>query len=508
MLVHEQVGDVGALPELTKSWQQGQIPVATRSSDVAPPTAILGIPFDHLTLAEAVRRVEAMIASGQPHYLVTANVDFLVQARQDVELRRILAEADLVLCDGTPLVWISRLLGHPLPERVAGADVAPLLLEAAARKKYRVFFLGGQPEITLQAVQNLQEQHPDLIICGCYSPPFQSLLEMDHEEILRWIRPARPDVLFVSFGCPKAEKWIAMHYRSLGVPVTIGVGATIDFLAGTKKRAPRWMQRSGSEWIFRLLQEPRRLFRRYMTDLWQFGGAILQQWWWLRAPWRPLGLSSAHPILVDEEFWNYIVVRGPFHAESLRRNAATWAQAQGNHCLLDLGLVTFIDSAAVGLLIQLQKRLQAEGFSLVLLQPSAVVARALRLMRQTNFFRIATDIAEARELIRARERTPSVVPPNSVGPLVWQGEITAHNAAEVWENTEAHIVARSLREGTLTIDLSGVRFLDSTGAGLMARAKRQALQLGANLHFTHPSEDVLNVVRLARLQNFLFGGRP
>jgi N-acetylglucosaminyldiphosphoundecaprenol N-acetyl-beta-D-mannosaminyltransferase len=508
MLVHERVGGVEMLPELTESWPQKQISVPRHSADAAPPTAILGVPFDHLTLEEAVRRVEAMIASTQPHYLVTANVDFLVQARHDVELRRILAEADLVLCDGTPLVWVSWLLGHPLPERVAGADVAPLLIEAAARKGYRIFFLGGQPEVTLQAVEKLQAQYPDLIIAGHYSPPFQSLLEMDHEEILRWIRPARPDVLFVSFGCPKAEKWMAMHYRSLGVPVTIGVGATIDFLAGKKKRAPRWMRRSGTEWIFRLLQEPRRLFRRYMTDLWQFGRAILQQWWWLRAHWQPAELSFPHPIMVDENGWKHIQVQGRFSADTLRCEAATWSQVRDNHCLVDLALVTSIDSAAVGLLIQLQKRLQGEGFSLVLLQPATIVQRALRLMRQTNLFLIAADIAEARQLIQTRKRAPAVLASTSGGPLIWQGEITAGNAVEVWENTQAHIVSLGLRHERLTIDLSGVRFLDSTGVRLMAQAKRQALQLGATLDFTHPSSDVLNVVRLARLQNFLFGGHP
>lgn len=298
---------------------------------------------------------------------------------------------------------------------------------------------------------------------------------------------------------------MAMHYRSLGVPVTIGVGATIDFLAGNKKRAPRWMRRSGTEWIFRLLQEPRRLFRRYMTDLWQFGRAILQQWWWLRAH-EPAKLSGPCPIRVDENGWRCLEVRGPFHAGTLGRNAATWDQIRGNHCLLDLVAVTFIDSAAVGLLIQLQKRLHAEGFSLVLLRPSPIVQRALRLMRQANFFLSAEDLAEARRLIRAEEQASPVVAPSSDGPLIWQGEIRAGNAEEVWESTDAHIVARGLRQKTLTIDLSRVRFLDSTGAGLMARAKRQALRLGATLDFTHPSADVLNVVRLARLQHFLFGG--
>ena len=189
----------------------------------AAPVAILGIPFDHLTIRQAITDVEEMIGARRPHYAVTANVDFLVQSLDDYELRRILIEADLVLCDGTPLVWASRWLGNPLPERVAGADVVPELLAVAADKSYRVFFLGGKTEVAARAVQRLQTRYPDIDIVGHYSPPFAPLEKMDHEEIGRRIREAQPDILFVSFGCPKAEKWISMNYQSLGVPLCMGV---------------------------------------------------------------------------------------------------------------------------------------------------------------------------------------------------------------------------------------------------------------------------------------------
>src|SRR5882672_2502311 len=221
-----------------------------------PPIAMLGVPFDNVTTTEAMELIERMIASRRPHYLITANVDFLVQAREDVELRRIFFDADLVLCDGTPLLWASRLLGNPLPERVAGADLVPLLIRLAAERGYRLFLLGATPASSSQAVAKLTAAYPNLIIAGHYSPPFNKLLEMDHEEIARRIREAKPDLLFVSFGCPKQEKWIAMHYRALGVPVAAGVGATIDFLAGNFKRAPVWMRRSGFEWVYRMAQEP------------------------------------------------------------------------------------------------------------------------------------------------------------------------------------------------------------------------------------------------------------
>src|ERR1041385_8466308 len=143
---------------------------ATQSCPTGLPIAILGVPFDHVTTAEAIDQIERMIASRRPHYVVTANVDFVVQAREDVELRRILLDADLVLCDGTPLVWASRLLGNRLPERVAGADLAPAFVRVAAQKGYRIFLLGATPAAANQAVENLRKHFPNLIIAGQYSP--------------------------------------------------------------------------------------------------------------------------------------------------------------------------------------------------------------------------------------------------------------------------------------------------------------------------------------------------
>src|SRR5207302_4204645 len=290
----------------------------------SPPIALLGVPFDNVTMTEAVERIEQMVATRQPHYVVTANVDFLVQALRDVELHRILLDAHLALCDGTPLVWASRLLGNPLPERVAGSDLAPLLIRLAAEKNYRLFLLGASPEANAQAVARLKAHHPALNLVGNYSPPFKPLLEMDHQEIKRRIHATRPDLLFVSFGCPKQEKWIAMHYRSLGVPVTIGVGATIDFLAGRVKRAPHWMQRTGTEWIFRVLQEPRRLFKRYVADLWHFSGAILAQCWemeWRPATRRCVTLSSS---VVVEPTWQRLRTLERLDGRLIRRDAGVW----------------------------------------------------------------------------------------------------------------------------------------------------------------------------------------
>jgi N-acetylglucosaminyldiphosphoundecaprenol N-acetyl-beta-D-mannosaminyltransferase len=485
------------------------ISAETKTYAPNPCIAILGVPFDNVSTKEAVGLIEQMVATRRPHYLVTANVDFLVQAQEDIELRRILFDAHLVVCDGTPLVWASGLLGNPLPERVAGSDLVPLLIRIAAEKNYRLFFLGGTPESTAVALDKIKAQYPKLSMVG-YSPPFNKLLEMDHDEIKRRIQEAQPDFLFVSFGCPKQEKWITMHYQSLGVPVSAGVGGTIDFLAGHLKRAPVWMQKTGTEWIFRLMQEPRRLFRRYFKDLWVFGWAILAQWWQLqfrRSKQLPVRVSTP---VKSEETWQWIKLPERLDMAEVRDDALLVDQvlADGRHCLLELGNVKFIDSTGVGFLIRLQKKVRATGQQLVLLSPSEIVSRALAMMHLKDFFAIAPDFASAQKLIesRVREQREAVTASlaNSAEPLVWHGEITAVNAEEVWQLTESRLASVASTK-QLTVNMSQVRFIDSTGLGIMIRIKKSSQRRGVKLEFTGIQPAVKNVLQMARLEAFLMG---
>jgi N-acetylglucosaminyldiphosphoundecaprenol N-acetyl-beta-D-mannosaminyltransferase len=475
----------------------------------APPTGILGVVFDNVTVAQALQRIDDMIVSRQPHYVVTANVDFLAQARSDTELRRVLLEAHLVLCDGTPLVWASRFLGNPLPERVAGSDLMPCLLGAAAEKGYRLFFLGATPEANEQAVANVRTQFPGIEIAGYYSPPFRPLLEMDNQEIERRIRAARPDILLVAFGCPKAEKWMAMNYRRLGLPVTIGVGATIDFLAGRVKRAPLWMRRGGVEWVFRLCQEPRRLFKRYVADLWIFTRAIVAQLWVMKPPpLPPGGPAPAHPVFV-EPTWKRVQAPEHFTAEAVKRAAATWGDlgGDGRDWLLELGGVKFLDSTGAAFLYRLQSQLRAQRRHLILLSPSDAVRRVLALMRWEEFFEMAHDGLDARELILAREdECRAHVLYGARRVLVWRGEITAANASEFWTSTRKEISSKSAWRKLWTIDLSQVRFVDSAGAQAMRRLKEYAERLGAQLRFAHATPTVRNVLRRSRLEAALLDG--
>jgi len=230
------------------------------------PVAVMGLPLANVTADEAVDQIEALILSGGSHQVATANLDFWVNSLNDVHLHRIIAGCSLVLADGMPLVWISRMLGNPLKERVSGADMVPLLAELSAKKGYGIYLLGGREGVAARAKKVLEEKYPGVNIVGHHAPPLADLERMDHGDTLERIRTAKPDILLVAFGNPKQEKWIRMHAKRLGVPVSIGIGGSMDMLIGDVHRAPVWMQRSGLEWLGRCVQEPTRLLPRYARN--------------------------------------------------------------------------------------------------------------------------------------------------------------------------------------------------------------------------------------------------
>jgi N-acetylglucosaminyldiphosphoundecaprenol N-acetyl-beta-D-mannosaminyltransferase len=228
--------------------------------------ALLGVGIDNLSMDVVVEIIDSLIDQGGCHQIATANVDFLTKAFDDAELLDILHSCEMVVPDGMPLVWASRILGVPFKERVTGADLVPRLIELSARKKRRIFLLGATEENSRAAAARIAQEYPEAIVCGRHSPPFSQDAPMDDELILQLIAEAKPDLLLVAFGNPKQEKWIAKHRGRLNVPVCIGVGASIDFLSGRQSRAPHWMQQGGMEWMFRLVHEPRRLAVRYLNN--------------------------------------------------------------------------------------------------------------------------------------------------------------------------------------------------------------------------------------------------
>jgi N-acetylglucosaminyldiphosphoundecaprenol N-acetyl-beta-D-mannosaminyltransferase len=223
------------------------------------------VEIDPLTFAGAIDTIAALVASGRGGAVLTPNLDHVVLAEDDARFRHAYQTATLSVVDGKPLVWASHLLGHPLPEKISGSDLVWPLLERAEREGWRIYLLGGRPGVAARAAARIRMRHPRILIAGTDAPR----IDMDappvtRADVLDRIRVARPDIVLVGLGAPKQELWIAEAGPTLRGPVLLGVGASIDFLAGTVRRAPTWMSSAGLEWLYRLAQEPRRLWRRYL----------------------------------------------------------------------------------------------------------------------------------------------------------------------------------------------------------------------------------------------------
>ncbi len=223
---------------------------------------LAGLRLHPVGMSRCLEILQGYIESGGTHHVATANTDFFVHLRHHAH---ILDTVDLTLVDGMPLVWLLRRLGHPA-QRVTGADLVPRLASLAARHGYRMFFLGAAPGVAEDAVSRLRASNPDLPPVEVLSPPILPLERWDHEAVLERIARFRPHILVVALGAPKQERWIHMHRARLDVPVCIGVGGSLDIVAGRFSRAPLFMQQAGFEWLYRLAQEPRRLWRRYTRD--------------------------------------------------------------------------------------------------------------------------------------------------------------------------------------------------------------------------------------------------
>ncbi len=223
--------------------------------------------IDNITLEEAVAHIEKCILQRKIGYVITPNTDQIVRMEKDDYFRTICEQSELLLVDGHPLMWISRFYKRPFKEKICGSDLVPVLCRLAAQKGYSVFLLGAAPGVALKAAKRLQQDYPGLKVAGVYSPP--PGFEKDPEEMRRInmiLKESHADMLFVGMGVPKQDIFIYENKDIYRIPMSFSVGGTIDFLAGEQKRAPKWVSRIGMEWLYRLLHDPRRLFKRYLID--------------------------------------------------------------------------------------------------------------------------------------------------------------------------------------------------------------------------------------------------
>lgn len=223
--------------------------------------------IDNLTMSEALEAIDKLILENRNAFVVTPNVDHIVQLEKGGELCEVYKNANLILADGKPLIWISKWYGTPIKEKISGSDLFPLLCEHAVKRNYRIFFLGAAKGVAAKAAKNLSKRYPGLQIVGTYSPPMG--FEKNTSELLnieKKIKRAAPHILIVGLGCPKQELFIFHNRERLNVPISLGLGASLDFEAGNIRRAPKWMSDYGFEWLFRIFQDPKRLIKRYLFD--------------------------------------------------------------------------------------------------------------------------------------------------------------------------------------------------------------------------------------------------
>jgi N-acetylglucosaminyldiphosphoundecaprenol N-acetyl-beta-D-mannosaminyltransferase len=365
--------------------------------------AVLGVPFDNVTMREALDVIEEKIEERGFHQVATANLDFAINAIHDHSLQEMLCSCDLIVPDGMPIVWASRLIGYGLKERVSGIDMVPLLAELAARRGWGMFLLGASESSSRAAAEVLSRRFPKLRIVGRYCPPVSKLSEMDHEGILDRIERAQPHILLVAMGHPKQERWLAMHRDRLRVPLCMGVGASLDFLAGAVSRAPVWIQRVGFEWLYRAAQEPQRLAQRYMMDAFGLARHLPAQ----VAANAIQRRKPSNAAIQRERFAtsSVIAVTGDLNRPMLTDLEEHLGRAQHEDCdiILDLSETAYFGFDSVALLVHLANVMKRQSRHFWLAGVPAHIRRVFRAARMNHYFASVPSVRDALYRMRKSE---------------------------------------------------------------------------------------------------------
>lgn len=432
---------------------------------------LFGVPFHNVTLDEALAWIADRARSGRSAQLVTTNLDFILQAWKDPEMHRIHYEADLVVADGWPPVAFSKFFGPPLKERVAGSDIVPRLAAVARDHNLSLYALGGRPGVAQEAMRILQERSPGLRVAGCGSPPVSTLLDMDHAALRREIAQARPDILLVAFGAPKQDKWIRMNSARMGVPVSLGIGASLDFIAGAQSRAPRWVRAVGMEWFWRLASQPVRLFRRYFSNL-LFLGMMLARLTAIRL--LPAGRAAAPPPadLAARASAPVTLPRLAGAAEAAEFCGRHEADARARGVVLDLSGLSWLGSVELGALAVLARAVREGGRSALLCGVRPRVRRLLRLFRMDRLL----DLPSTPEEWSARLSGPGAVPgtewldEGEECRVVLPDQFECGEAWRAQEEAERRAAAGSLRR--VVVDGRRLRYIDSSGVLFLKTVRR------------------------------------
>ena len=351
--------------------------------------ALFGLPITNVNMDQAIKRVDGYILSGSVHQIATANLDFARNALVDPYLHSIICDCSMVLPDGAPMLWASKMFGVPLQERVTGVDLVPALARLASERGYRLYFLGSSEESSSTAVNSLLKRFPKLKIVGRSCPPVATLPEMDNEKMIAEIQAARPNIIFIGFGNPKQEIWIHRHKDRLPPSVVIGIGGALDMIAGKLHRAPRWIQSLQMEWMFRMAQEPGRLMPRYVRDakaLLRYlpRGVMANR----MQPFERRQRGSAVEIIMGARV---IATPGKIgdRAGALLVEEAKIAAAAGQTLVVNMSATLRIEAEGIGGLLDARRVLLDVGLSMWLSAISTPVVRVLQFSAVGDLFGIA-----------------------------------------------------------------------------------------------------------------------
>lgn len=335
---------------------------------------LLGLPFDAVDMAVAVQRVRDAAARRIPCFISTPNLNFLIGCRADKKFRESVINSDLSIADGMPLVWIARLLGIPIRERVAGSDLFERL-RTGTSTQLSVFFFGGIAGAAEAACRRLNSEPSGLRCAGWETPGFGSVAEMSGEATIEKINASGADFLLVALGAKKGQAWIEHNRARISVPVISHLGAVVNFVAGTVNRAPLWMQRVGLEWLWRIVEEPG-LWHRYYSDgralLALLVTRVLPYIWYLQSCRVDEAQLSMASVDTSGEGQDYVVdLRGAWTQRNIGplRNCFSEAALAGKNVRLEMGGTTYVDSAFVGLVVLLYGQLKQRGRRLLILSP-------------------------------------------------------------------------------------------------------------------------------------------
>ncbi len=494
-------------------------------------TSILGIPIDNLDMDATVQRIFEFVQEPNPdvpsRLVTTVNVDFMVNSLawfgsmpRHPELVCILREADLSTADGMPLVWGSRLLGGGLAERVAGADLVPRLAAEAAGRGCSLYLLGGDREVAEQAARTLQEHSPSLRIAGVDSPFVHTqghALADAHESdqpICERINRSGADILLVAFGNPKQEMWFRRNQHCLNVPVAIGIGGTFNFITGATSRAPQWMRRAGLEWIFRLSQEPRRLWKRYCIGLFKYSFIMLPavalslwgRWRWSRNGSVLASFSKPWCFLSGQQAIRLITIPTVLNADS-----RPWLESElddamrQNGVVIDFSRWRFADASGLGLLLAAWEQMIAQGIPCYGIGLSCRMRQLLRIHRLWDLLkpRVCRDARELTDRLRERwsdcRSFVAIQTEAHSRVIALLGAFTSREVARL----DRTLLAEGFADQHCIVDLSLCTTVDSSGLGFLARLDREVKAKGNDCILCGLSEEVERTLQSAGLSGSL-----